>query len=403
VVFIDDLRWDAFSQLAPRLRHAGVRTVRLTTRTGAIARVASRLLFDRHVTLASPADGRMVRQVIDEENVIDIQFVETLGDLVCDNLDLLDPSVAASVSARLAIMDKYAASRTFREADIRTPLVMLASETTPSAVATRFGLPVVTKKTVGCGGDHVTIAASVEELEATALGWDGDARHHFYEQYIAGEKLNYAATVSGDGIRQELTYRVSKWIQPVGTGMEIETVDDQRLLEFGRRAVAASGCTGLVNLDILRDVDGVDRLIDFNARAFGGGANFLTVGVDVSEGYLASLGVGTTPVSRCGPQPHARIRVFPACLGEARLEGGIASLAATFLRESWPYARWLGWRYWFSEVLRAPDMAKATLRQRRSARVASVRAPAAPSTTPARRSVGSSSDSAATGAVEITH
>ncbi len=76
----------------------------------------------------------------------------------------------------------------------------------------------------------------------------------FYERFIDGTKLNYAAIVSPTGIEQELTYRVTKWQQPVGRASEVETIDDPQLVAFGRQALEVVGCTGLVNMDVIRDV-----------------------------------------------------------------------------------------------------------------------------------------------------
>jgi hypothetical protein len=224
----------------------------------------------------------------------------------------------------------------------------------------------VLKRRVGCGGDSVSIAHTVASATDAAAHWDGDDDSHYYEAYVDGEKLNYAAAVSSRGIEQELTYRVSRWVQPVGTATEIETIDDPDLVALGRRAIEASGCTGLMNLDVIRDDDGRCWLIDFNARAFGGGANFLTVGLDVSEGYLAALGHRAEPPARRSVAAASRIDVFPTSLRDPRNKGSMLRMAGAFLGESMPNLRALGARYWLSEALRAPDAAAATRRRRRS-------------------------------------
>ena len=367
VIFVDDLRWDAFGQLAARLRHSGIRTVRVTTERGGLTRLATRLLFDRYVILDTRGGNETLRRVLGEENVIDVQVVETFKDLIANSLDRLEPAIAESVQKRLAMMDKYSASRTFAQVGVRTPAVMLASGERPGTVAAQLGLPVVAKARVGCGGGDVVILVSLDELEVAHESLDCAPVGRYFEQFIHGVKLNYAATVSEDGIEQELTYRVSSWLMPVGTATEIETIDDPALAEFGRRAVLASNCTGLINMDIIRDDKGLDWLIDFNARAFGGGANFLSIGVDVSDGYLRSLGRRDVAVVRRFAAANSKICIFPASLGEVLNEGSYRALIVEFLREARPYVKWLGWRYSLSEPLRVIDVA-ATLRERRRAK-----------------------------------
>jgi len=157
--------------------------------------------------------------------------------------------------------------------------------------------------------------------------------------------------VSATGIEQEITYRVSQWRPPAGRATEIETIDDPQLREFGRNIVAVAGCTGLVNMDVIRDRDGLDWLIDFNPRVFGSSGALRAAGMDISEGYLMAIGGRSAPPSASEAPSGVRIEVFPTSLEQFVDEGSIARAARAFLRESWPYLRWLGWRYWLSEAL----------------------------------------------------
>ncbi|HEY8081017.1 MAG TPA: hypothetical protein VIE15_02925, partial [Acidimicrobiales bacterium] len=109
VLFVDDLRWDAFCQLSPRLRRAGIRTIRATSESHSRSSLVNGLLFDRWIVLDE--EGTALRELAAEERIIDVQFVETLGGLVRDVLDLLDDDVADQVGRRLAVTDKLAASR----------------------------------------------------------------------------------------------------------------------------------------------------------------------------------------------------------------------------------------------------------------------------------------------------
>src|ERR1019366_4889796 len=337
VVFIDDGRWSAFFQLAAQLRHAGVRTIRLSTDTRAGSGLLSLLLFDAHRMLPDPSDGRPLRQLLAAECAVDLQFVETLSPMVHESLDLLPPAVAEQVQRRLAMMDKFEASQLFLAAGIRTPSLASLAEVSIEEIALRFGYPVVVKARLGCGGTEVSIARDLEALAAATRRFASEPAHYFYQRFVDGEKFNYAAVVSADGIEEEFSYRVTSSTQPGGMATEIETIDDPALLEFGRRVLDAAGCTGFVDLDVIRDAPGQDWLIDFNARAFGGSANFLSAGVDTSQGYLKAIGLRAAPPTRTVPPPGVVIKVFPTCLEEVARSGSIAGTACAFLRVSWPY------------------------------------------------------------------
>jgi hypothetical protein len=355
VVFLDDCRWNAFHQLTPKLRRAGVRTIRISTEGRRKTRVASRLLFDRYAILKDASDVGALKEILAGENVVDIQFAESLGELVRDNSALLRDDVAAQVHRRLTVVDKFTASQLFKEAGVRTPAVTPVTDASPTEMAERLGFPIVVKERVGYGGQRVTIANDLDALYGATSGWDGDPRSLFYEQYVEGTKVDYAAVVSPTRIEQELAYRVTRWQQPVGRASEVETIDDPQLVAFGRRALDVVGCTGLVNMDIIRDHQGLDWLIDFNARAFGGSASFRAAGIDISQGYLRTIDERSTPPARTTPVTGVRIRVFPTCLEDVINSGSITRVALAFMRDSSPYLGWLGFRYWLSEALLTVD------------------------------------------------
>ncbi|HEY7947706.1 MAG TPA: hypothetical protein VID75_08520, partial [Acidimicrobiales bacterium] len=123
------------------------------------------------------------------------------------------------------------------------------------------------------------------------------------------------------------------------------------------------GCTGLVHIDVIRDKDGLDWLIDFNARAFGGSASFLGAGIDISEGYLRAIGQRTTPPTRTSSTSGVRIRVFPTCVEDVIDTGSITRTALAFMRDSFPYLRWLGFRYWLSEALLTADAVRLSRKE----------------------------------------
>jgi predicted ATP-grasp superfamily ATP-dependent carboligase len=234
------------------------------------------------------------------------------------------------------------------------------------------------KPKVGCGGAHVTIAHDLVDLVAATSG--SDREDLYYEEFVAGTKLDYAAAVSVTGIEQEIAYRILQWEQPVGRATEVQTVEDPQLVDFGRKVIAAAGCTGLVNMDVIRDAQGCDWLIDFNPRAFGASCNFRAAGIDISQGYLRAIGQRTTPPTRRTPIVGTSITIFPTTLDDLIQSGSVVRTAVAFMRQSVPFLRWLGWRYWLSEGLMTA-MAVSSARSKR-ARLVHARAGAQLDTVP---------------------
>ena len=113
VIFLDDSRWAIFHQLSPLLRRGGVRTVRVTTGRNSRSWLTSRLVYDRYVSLPLQGGEDVLRRIFTEENVIDVQFVETLVAIMIPVVDGLRDGVASRVRDRLLIMDKWRASARF--------------------------------------------------------------------------------------------------------------------------------------------------------------------------------------------------------------------------------------------------------------------------------------------------
>jgi hypothetical protein len=352
VVFLDDSHWNAFAQLSPLLRRQGVRTVRITTEVRAASHIVSEFLFDRHSVVPRDSLSGALDAVLSSEYVVDVQFVEPFRGVMLDALDSLSPEVAEPVARRMALMDKLWASEHFASCEVRVPATALVEDASPETFAQGHGLPALVKGRVGCNGDQVHIAHDLPALRAaaTTCAATSEPEGVFFEQYVHGQKLNYAVAVGPAGVEQELTYRVDEWRQPAGSAMVVETIDDPQLSAFGRRVVEAAGCTGLVNLDVIRDGEGRDWLIDFNPRAFGGLVSFRQAGLDIGEGYLRSIGQRDRPPTRRNPEAGVRINVFPTCTEEVADSGRVVRTASAFLRDARPYAGWLGLRYWAAEA-----------------------------------------------------
>jgi hypothetical protein len=106
-----------------------------------------------------------------------------------------------------------------------------------------------------------------------------------------------------------------------------------------------------MNMDVLRDRDGADWLVDFNPRVFSGGTNFLHAGLNIAHGYLRAYGLRTTPPATTRLLSGVTVRIFPNSLSARALSGSYLRTTAGFVVESGPYFKWLGFRYWFAEAL----------------------------------------------------
>jgi hypothetical protein len=349
VVFIDDCKWSAFDQLSVSLRRAGVRTIRITTDGRRQSRLESRLLFDRYVEVAHASELRGLKEILQGELVVDVQCVESLVQWIDDPVHASFPDLGEQLKRRVAVIDKLQASRMFSGAGIRAPEAIPLTEISPEDVAQKFGFPIVVKQRIGYGGGGVQIVHDLPELLSATPSDSAEAGAFFYEQFIHGNKLDYAAAISPAGIEQELTYRVTKWKLPVGRATEIVTIDDPKLLAFGRKVLDIIGCLGFVNMDVIRDERGDDWVIDVNPRAFGGSIGFMSAGIKVSEGYLRSIGLSDAPPTVRTPQAGVRFPVFPTCLEDVIDSGNIVPVSRAFLYEARPYLKWLGLRYWLSE------------------------------------------------------
>lgn len=349
VVFVDDGRMATFYQFATRLGRLGMRVVRITTKRDAASMMASRLVFDRCVALPEECIAEALRSEFSKENVIDVQFAETLKELVSSGLSSLDPSVSRMVQRRIEVMDKEYAGDMISSAGVATPPHALFSEMDAREFAARYGFPVVIKDRTGYGGLNVKIVKSSEELDVVAANYRG-LESAYLEKYIEGDKVNFGAVLGSDGVILGLCYKTHDWVRPFGPSSEIEVYEDSILYEAGRKAVEAVGVPGLVNVNFMRDAQGALWAIDLNARVFGGIATFLACGVDLTAGYSIAIGIKPA-VQAKSTVKYIRTKVFPSSLAELVQQGRIVPLMKEFAIEAVPYWRWLGPRYILSETL----------------------------------------------------
>ncbi len=245
------------------------------------------------------------------------------------------------------------------------------SSKTLARLADDLGYPVVVKRRVDTAGLGVAIAGDADAVLAAAERFGTGGAGIFLERFIAGDIVQYAAMVGANCIEQgdEVCLLVEKAPDnPLGPSVSVTVIDDRALVLAGRRAVSALGCTGLVNLEFVRDQAGTAHHIDCSTRAFGNLAAVSMAGVDLIGAYIAWLGLrsSASPGSGGGRiEPGARLNVNPSVVKRPETHGRTSRLMRRVISESGPYLRRFGLRYVLVtlvlEMQRARDWRRAAL------------------------------------------
>ncbi len=158
----------------------------------------------------------------------------------------------------------------------------------------RLGLPLVVKRRVGTAGAQVRIAATADEVER-ALAEVGDADDRstvFFEQFIEGDVVHYAAVVGVDGPVHDYVVAIHKSpTNPLGPSTAVVVIDEPELVMAGRRIAEVMGATGFVALEFVRDDEGACWHIDASTRVWGNVLSLLDVGSNLFEAYRYQLGL----------------------------------------------------------------------------------------------------------------
>jgi hypothetical protein len=366
VVFVDHARWWAFTQLAAVVRRSGGRAVRVSVRRpGWRTRLADRLLFDRSIYLAGPGALASVVGLLAGEKIVDVQCTEYVcGQLAEVAAAGLPDTVGAALLTRAGLLDKFAVGEMAGARGVRTPAKLAAHEVSVGEAVARFGLPLVVKARVGAAGDGVRIARTAAQAERALEEIGPDRSRLFFEQLVIGEDIDYSAVISAEGVVLDVGTR-TVGVPPGSTTppSAIEILDAPQLLEFGRRAAEKLGFAGLAHLDTVRDAEGRYWLIDLNLRAWGSMIPSRATGIDFASAYLYSIGMRCAPPMRGAVTEPAAVTVFPRVVDDALARNRRLEAVVAFVRRSGPYLRWLGVRYWLSELLRLADGLAATRRR----------------------------------------
>lgn len=198
ILFVDERGWDCFFQLAAGARRAGFRAVRVTLEPP--SRVASYLCFDRTIELGSAAELAHLGEVLADEDVVDVQVVETLANETFDGLLGIGRTIGVDrLSRRTVASDKLAVSDRLAGAGCSVPRWLHGADASATGVADELGLPVVSKVRTGSGGQGVAVLRTLEEVDA-ALRDGAGSPDHFFERYVDGRALQFAGVIGDEGV-----------------------------------------------------------------------------------------------------------------------------------------------------------------------------------------------------------
>lgn len=343
VLFFDDRGYEQFDQLACTLKRRGVGAIRLRVpplpsrrQSRKLARgLRDRWFYDRCFAL----DGPEAQALLDEGRlgrfeVRDVVLVESavaavgLRSPVLRQLSGRAQALSAQPPERL--FDKFEANVLLAQAGLSVPRQIAATQVNAAAAAAILGLPLVVKTRQGLAGDGVAICHSVEAADRARRQLDPEGTGElFYQAYILGAVVGYGCVQGPDGPLLDYGFRVETWQWDLGPPAEVSLDDDPQLLAAGRRAAAALGCQGFIQIDFIRDADGGIWPLDVNPRPWSQVLSMLGLGIDFAGAY-AGLVLGQphastlpSPVGQPQSQP-----IFPFALYEAVRSGSVALVQA---------------------------------------------------------------------------
>ena len=369
VLFFDQDAWNPFLQLAAALRRGGARPVCLQLEGGRRRALIARVGYGTVLRASRGRDVRRLERLLDEGRVLDAH----VNELNFARLDvssgcgaLLRRAMDPAGNGRWLLLDKLEVSERLEAGGVGVPpRVRLAAGGEPpkdEAVA-ELGYPLMVKQRISSGGagvlvahDRASLAPAISTL-TSAAGAGSPAPPVFFERFVRGEIVQYAAVVSSKGIEREACLRAIKGdATPYAPSVSVVTIDDPALRAAGRKAVEVLGCVGLVNLEFIRDADGALWHIDLAMRAYGNMAALTDAGVDMIGAYLRLIGldeaVEATPVP---PLAGRHARVFPTKMLERKHAVGLTRAAWEAAPDAYSYLRAYGVRYLFAIALVVVD------------------------------------------------
>jgi len=352
VVFVDDVRWESFIQLAAILRKAGIRTVRVSV--GPSGWRAEHVLFDRNVVLPVAPTAEQLSEILSNEYVADVHPTESLAVTSYAALDLLPAAQRSDVwIGRSAFLDKWRVAGVLRELGLRTPDALLADATSPIEAVATLSLPIVLKRRVGSSGSSVNVFETLESLQEFVAEID-EPSDWLFERFTLGRSLTCASCVTDDGIDVIATYEILKRIHLHGPSSVVQFRNDAGLTESGKMLFGAMHIRGLACFDIIRDSDNIDWIHDVNVRVFGGIAMCQLAGFDFRGAYVRCLlGRGRVEPDRLDIQ-RTEVFGFPEGRKDVLGSGPRGTAGVRTVLWIWRHWRLLGSRYFLFFTIERP-------------------------------------------------
>lgn len=353
VVFVDDdPLWHSFHQVAALVRRHGYGTVRVTTaRTGRIARLVDRLLYQHAIYLSDVAEFTRLPELLAPFRPARLCVTDSLLDHMSDDLiDRMPPEIAADLRVKRRLSDKTAAGVLAVERGALVPDQLPGYLPAPEAVQ-KLGLPIVVKSNYGAAGSGVRIAHSVADAERAAAEM-GAAEDYFYQRFVDGPILSYGAMMTDEGIVQEMTCKgFDSASDPTNAAFGYEVIDDPAFTEVGRSVCRGVATCGPIDLQAIRDDQGRHWVIDLNIRPFGGMLNYDQDRFDTAAGYLFSANLTDSPPRHRTPPVGMRVAKFPNEAEELARQGHVGPALSVYLRRSPAHVRLLRMNYLAFAVL----------------------------------------------------
>jgi len=168
---------------------------------------------------------------------------------------------------------------------LRTPTTHLVG---PAALAEDWTFPIIVKPRSGAGSRGVRLVHSRDDLEAL-----GDAPELIAQEHLPGEEYSVDVFADANG---HVVAAVPRTRTRVDSGVSIagQTVRDGGLESTAAAVAAAIGLTGVANVQLRRDTNGVPALLEVNPRFPGAMPLTIAAGVDMPSLALdLALGLDT--------------------------------------------------------------------------------------------------------------
>jgi hypothetical protein len=128
---------------------------------------AAALCFNRTVQLGSVSELASLESILDGENVVDVQAIESLALQTYQGFPATSrPETSANWARRIDTVDKLVVSRRLQTGGFFAPDVVPAPVAGAREVVEALGLPVVHKPRVASGGMGLSIICTLEDLES---------------------------------------------------------------------------------------------------------------------------------------------------------------------------------------------------------------------------------------------